>query len=130
MPPRDVRCPRWLLAACAAGALSSGAATLAADVSNCLKLTVQSGAGAVLANACSDRLNVMYCVEGASAERGCADKPRDVTTLFPGATVLLRGYDGQAGAVHWAVCAYPEAPVGWDPGPGRAYACKKTCVMC
>jgi hypothetical protein len=102
----------------------------AADVAQCLKLSPRAGADAVLANACSQRLNLMLCVEGGKGTLRCADKPRDVITLFPGASVAVAGYDGVSGSLHWAVCVYPEAPVGWDPGPDRPYACKKTCVMC
>ena len=72
----------------------------------------------------------MYCVEGAEGARGCAQKPKDVITLMSGDSAALAGFDGRAGPVHSAVCLYPEAPVGWDPGPDHPYGCKKTCVMC
>jgi hypothetical protein len=102
----------------------------AADVSNCLKVVAKTGADASIANGCSQRLNVILCIDGGQGARRCADKRTDVITLFPGASATLTGYDGQAGSAHWAVCVYPEAPVGWDPGPDRPYTCKKTCVMC
>jgi hypothetical protein len=117
----------WL---CAAGCvLWPGVAPVAADgVRDCLKMEAKPGATAVLVNVCSQRLNVMYCIQSAQSRRSCAGKPTDVTTLFPAASTGLADYDGAP--VHWAVCIYPEAPVAWDHGPDHAYACKKTCVMC
>jgi hypothetical protein len=117
----------WL---CAAGCLLlPGVAPVSADgVRDCLTVESKPGASAVLMNRCSQRLNVMYCIQSAQAQRSCASKPSDVTTLFPGASTALTGYDGAP--VHWAVCIYPEAPVAWDHGPDHAYSCKKTCVMC
>ena len=104
------------------------AAANAGGVRDCLKVEAKSGGSAVLTNSCSQRLNVMYCIQSAQAQRSCANKPADVTTLFPGTAAALVGYDGAP--VHWAVCIYPEAPVAWDHGPDHAYSCKKTCVMC
>jgi hypothetical protein len=127
---RELRrgCGRMMfIAGCLVPAVLLQPAT-AADLTRCLKLDSRPGGEASLANGCSQRLNVMLCVEGGQGARRCADKPNDVITLFPGGTASLAAYTGQS--VHWAVCVYPEAPVGWDPGPDRPYTCKKTCVMC
>ena len=124
--PDLTRLTRWLLPACCALALGNAAA---ADVGDCLKLADKNG-GAVFSNVCIDWLNVMYCIEGGQGPTACASKPKDVITLTTGDSVPVSGYDGRVGSVHWAVCPYPEAPVGWDPGPDRPYTCRKTCVMC
>ena len=118
---------RWWCVFCCLSFLGV-AATNAGGVRDCLKVEAKPGSEALLANGCSQRLNVMYCIQSAQAQRSCANKPTDVTTLFPGAATALMDYDGAP--VHWAVCIYPEAPVAWDPGPDHAYSCKKTCVMC
>ena len=116
------------LLACAALAMAPAAS--AADVGNCLNLVTRPGADAALTNVCTDWLNLMYCIDGGQATPACTDKPKDVVTLMTGDSVPLPGYDGRAGRLRWAVCAYPEAPVGWQPAQGEAYVCKKTCVMC
>jgi hypothetical protein len=120
----------WLRAACCAAALAAaGAAHAGAD--ECVKLSAKPGSDAVLTNRCSEWLNVRYCVDSATAARNCASKPKDIITLFPGDGFTLPGYEAEGrGAVHWAACMYPEAPVGWLPGPDSPYTCKKTCVMC
>jgi hypothetical protein len=103
----------------------------AAEVKHCVKLTVTTDGSASLANACSDRLNLSYCVDNPSSTKSCAKTPLGVTTLMPGATEMIPAYAGEgAGPVYWAVCVYPEAPVGWKPGLDSAFTCKKTCVMC
>jgi hypothetical protein len=118
------RCPlRWLHAV----VLALAPPAIAADVGNCLDLLSTPGA---INNVCADWLNFMYCVDGATGTVACTEKPKDIITLVPGNRVALPGYDGRAGTLHWAVCAYPEAPVGWEPAKGEAYTCKKTCVMC
>jgi hypothetical protein len=119
-----------LLLACHAAVLVFAAPAIAADISECLQLETRPGADAALSNVCIDWLNVMYCVDGAHDGAACADKPKDVITLVPGNSVALPGYDGGTGSLRWAVCAYPAAPVGWEPARGPAYTCKKTCVMC
>lgn len=118
---------RWWCVFCCLSSLGVAAA-YAGSVRDCLKVEAKSSGSAVLTNVCSQRLNVMYCVQSARAQRSCTNKPADVTTLFPGTAAALVGYDGAP--VHWAVCIYPEAPVAWDHGPDHAYSCKKTCVMC
>ncbi len=98
---------------------------------DCIKLSVPDSSDASFANGCADRLNVMYCVDNARSKRSCTIVPRDVTTLDPTASEVIAGYaaDG-GGALRFAVCAYPEAPVGWSGDAAGAYTCKKTCVMC
>ena len=121
---------RRLLLVCHAIVLAFATSAIAADVGNCLKLETRPGADAAFSNVCIDWLNVMYCVDGGQGGPACADKPKDVITLMPGNSVALSGYDGRTGSLRWAVCAYPEAPVGWEPARDQAYTCKKTCVMC
>lgn len=120
----------WLPAAwCVAALAATGAAY--ADARECVKLSAKPGSDAVLTNGCSEWLNLQYCVDSATGARSCASKPKDVITLFPGAGYTVPGYDAEGrGAVHWAACMYPEAPVGWVPGRDSPYTCKKTCVMC
>lgn len=104
---------------------------LAADLSECVKLAVKPSGEASLTNGCTGRLNIMYCVDNPNSAKACSGPPISITTLSPGGTDVLPSYgrDGD-GAVYWAVCLYPEAPVGWTPGPTSAFTCKKTCVMC
>jgi hypothetical protein len=121
----------WLGAACNALAVGFGPLTQAADISGCLKFEVKPNGDAVLANVCNERLNVSYCVDRPESTRSCATKARDIVTLFPGMADTLPGYAAEGtGPVYWAVCIYPEAAVGWTPGPDSLYTCKKTCVMC
>jgi hypothetical protein len=121
----------FLGAACYALALGCVPIGQAADISGCLKLEVKPNGDAELTNSCVERLNVSYCVDRAESTRSCATKAKDIVTLFPGAADTLRGYAAEGGGpVYWAVCAYPEAAVGWTPGPDSPYSCKKTCVMC
>jgi hypothetical protein len=129
-PTRGSVDARWLRTAwCAIALAAAGAAYAGAN--ECVKLSAKPGSDAVLTNGCSEWLNVQYCVESATAARGCASEPKDIITLFPGDGVTLPGYEAAGrGAVHWAACMYPEAPVGWVPGPDSPYTCKKTCVMC
>jgi hypothetical protein len=103
----------------------------ARELKECVEVSVGSSGEATLRNVCTNMLNVMYCIDSARTARACSNPRRDVTTLAPGAAELVASYavDG-AGAVYLAVCAYPEAPVEWTPGPGGVYTCKKTCVMC
>ena len=105
------------------------APALLADVTDCLKVVPGAGGSAAFSNVCIDWVNVMYCIEGGQGATACASKPKDVYSLVTGASVPVEGYAG-ASSLHWAACMYPEAPVGWDPGPDRPYTCKKTCVMC
>jgi len=103
----------------------------AAELKDCVKLLIAANGEATLTNVCSDRLNLIYCVDDANSPRGCAKASLDVTTLFPGSKSLIPAFAGtSADSVHWAVCVYPEAPVQWKPGPDSPYACRKTCVMC
>lgn len=103
----------------------------AAELKECVRLLVRANGDATLSNACSDRLNIIYCVDNAKSPRACSTASLGVTTLSPGSVDLIPSYaDTGAGSVHWAVCVYPEAPVQWKPGPDSPYACRKTCVMC
>jgi len=103
----------------------------AAELKECVKLVVAANGDVALINACSDRLNIIYCVDNAKSPRSCSEASLGVTTLLPGSKDLIPAYaDTGAGSVHWAVCVYPEAPVQWKPGPQSPYACRKTCVMC
>jgi hypothetical protein len=101
------------------------------DLEECVKLAVKPSGEASLTNGCSDRLNLIYCIENPGSAKGCSKMPLGITTLVPGASEPIPSYgaDG-AGAIHWAVCVYPQAPVGWKPGPDSPYTCRKTCVMC
>jgi hypothetical protein len=103
----------------------------AVELKECLKLVVKSNGDASLANACSNMLNVTYCVDNPKSARACSAEPLGITTLSPGSSDLIPSYvDSGAGAVYWAVCVYPEAAVDWKPGPESGHACRKTCVMC
>jgi len=103
----------------------------AADLSGCVKLAIKPGGEASITNACTSRMNIMYCVDNPNSAKACSQTPISITTLSPGGTDVLPSYtkDG-GGEVYWAVCTYPEAPVKWTPGPGSPFTCKKTCVMC
>jgi hypothetical protein len=120
-----------LRAACCLALVCVAAPGTAAELKDCVKLTVKADGAASLANACGDRLNLIYCVDNPDSAKSCAKAPLGVTTLMPGAVEPILSYasDG-AGPVYWAVCVYPEAPVNWKPGPDSGFACKKTCVMC
>src|SRR4051794_40236103 len=96
----------------------------AAELKDCVKLLIAANGEATLTNVCSDRLNLIYCVDDADSPRGCAKASLDVTTLFPGSKQLILATG--ADSVHWAVCVYPEAPVQWKPGPDSPYACRKS----
>jgi len=125
-----VRIAKWpiVCAALLAGMLPR---SQAADLRDCVKLLVAANGEATLTNVCSDRLNIIYCVDDATSTRSCAKASLDIITLFPGSKDLIPAFAGSgANSVHWAVCVYPEAPVQWKPGPGSPYACRKTCVMC
>ena len=102
-----------------------------AELKDCLRLKTEVSGGVVLSNVCTERLNIIYCVDNARSARSCARESLGVTTLMPRAADALPSYtDDGAGAVYWAVCVYPEAPIQWKPGPESPYVCKKTCVMC
>ncbi len=103
-----------------------------ADLRECIKLTVQADGSATLTNGCSDRLNFSYCIDNPNSAKACRRAAAAaIVTLSPGASDRIPSYvaDG-AGALHAAVCVYPEAPVGWEPGAGATFTCRKTCVMC
>ena len=103
----------------------------ARELKECVQFTVNPGGEASLTNVCADRLNLMYCLDNPRSGRACSAGRRDITTLAPSARETIPSYSADgAGSIYWAVCAYPEAPVDWKPGPDAAYACKKTCVMC
>jgi hypothetical protein len=111
--------------------LCFGAAGNAADLSKCMKFAVAADGAASLTNACGDRLNMLYCVDNANSARRCSAPPFRVTTLSPGGAEPLPSYTADGGGnVYWAVCAYPEAPIDWKPGPDSTFICRKTCVMC
>lgn len=103
----------------------------AASVDECVQMVTPRGAEPSLTNGCMDRLNLMICVDHPDSPRSCALPAKDIVTLDPQVVEPLGPHaaDGSRG-VYWAVCAYPEAPVGWRPGPNSPYTCKKTCVMC
>jgi hypothetical protein len=120
-----------LLGACCTLAAGLIAPSRAADVSGCLKLEVKPSGDAALTNVCAEWLNVNYCVDRPESSRSCAANAKDIVTLLPGAADTLPSYAALgAGPVYWAACVYPEAAVGWVPGPDSPYTCKKTCVMC
>ena len=100
----------------------------AGSLDDCLKLTAKPDGSARLANVCGSRLNIIYCIDHPDSAKTCARIPLPVTTLFPGAEDVIPTHAD--GALRAAVCVYPEAPVGWQPGPDSPYTCKKTCVMC
>jgi hypothetical protein len=103
----------------------------AASVDECVQMVTPRGGEPSLTNVCMDRLNLMICVDHPDSPRSCAHPAKDIVTLDLNGMEPLGPHaaDG-AGRVHWAVCVYPEAPVGWRPGPASPYSCKKTCVMC
>lgn len=72
-----------------------------------------------------------HCVDHSDGAKSGSQPPLGVVTLFPGSSDVIAGYASHgSGAVYWAVCLYPEAPVDWKPGPDSPYLCNKTCVMC
>jgi hypothetical protein len=103
----------------------------AAELKDCVKLVVSSNGDAALINACSERLNVTYCVDNPKSAKACSRESIGITTLFPGSADLIPSYiDYGAGPVYWAVCVYPKAAVDWKPVADSPYGCRKTCVMC
>jgi hypothetical protein len=115
-----------LLAATLLLAISGGAA----ELKDCIKLQPKGG-DATFTNVCTNTINIMYCVDNAASARSCAQKTGRVVTLGPNAVEVIPDFGGAGkGEIHSALCAYPEAPEGWKPGPNNAYTCKKTCVMC
>jgi hypothetical protein len=103
----------------------------AAELKDCVTLVVSSNGDATLINACSEGLNVTYCVDNPKSAKSCSREPLGITTLWPGSADLIPSYiDHGAGSVYWAVCVYPEAAVHWKPGTDSPYGCRKTCVMC
>jgi hypothetical protein len=121
---------RRIQLACSILLLALAGPAPAADVTGCLRIVAKAGADAALANGCIDWLNVMYCIDGGPAGPPCADTPKDVITLQTEGVFTVSGFDGRNGTLRSAVCAYPEAPVGWEPARSDAHTCKKTCVMC
>jgi hypothetical protein len=119
---------RWANALLSMLALGLSSAATADGLDDCLKLTAKPEGGARLTNACGSRLNIIYCIDQPDSAKTCASDSLPVTTLFPGADDVVPAYSG--GALRAAICVYPEAPVGWRPGPDSPYTCKKTCVMC
>lgn len=119
---RGILIPLCVAAACAA------TLTRAEDLQNCIKFGA-SGGEAQLTNICSERLNMMVCVDNLASARACDKALTDIVTLNPGGVERLSTYvsDGR-GNVHWGICIYPTAPVDWKPG--AEVICKKTCVMC
>jgi hypothetical protein len=107
------------------------AVSAAEDLNGCVAFAVRPDGAGMLTNRCGSRLNVTYCIDNPASARSCTKPPLAVATLAREASERIPSYasDG-AGPVHWAVCAYPEAAVDWTPGPGGAFACRKTCVMC
>ena len=109
-------------------ALAISCSATGAGLDECLKLAALPDGSARLANVCGDRLNIIYCIDHADSPKACSGASLPVTTLFPNAQDPIASYSG--GALRAAVCVYPEAPVGWQPGADSTYSCKKTCVMC
>lgn len=103
---------------------------VAAELNDCVQFSAGADGAAQLTNVCSDRLNMMYCVDNDASPRACARHLGDVITLNPGSVERIPTYanDGR-GQVHWGICVYPTAPVNWQPGAAEV-TCKKTCVMC
>jgi hypothetical protein len=122
---------RYALAACCLLLTCTALPTHGADLRECIRLEVQADGSATLTNRCSSRLNFIYCIDSANSVKACTSAAPTIVTLSPGASDRIPSYlaDG-AGALHSAVCIYPEAPVGWKPGAGGAFTCRKTCVMC
>jgi hypothetical protein len=116
---------------CCLCAIGLGLTGHAAELKECVKLAVQRSGVASLTNGCSQRLNVTHCVDHSDGAKSGSQPPLGVVTLFPGSSDVIAGYASHgSGAVYWAVCLYPEAPVDWKPGPDSPYLCNKTCVMC
>lgn len=111
------------------GALN--APTHAATATECLRFEIKPNGDAQLINACSDPLNLLYCVESDQDERPCSTLSGPVITLHYGVAATLPGYVAAGKPVlHQAVCFYPQAPIDWKPGSVNGWGCKKTCVMC
>jgi hypothetical protein len=94
-----------LRAVCCLALLCIGIPGTAAELKDCIKLTVKPDGAASLTNACSDRLNLMYCIDNPNSTKSCANTPLGVTTLMPGAADAIPAYGKDGGdAVYWAVC--------------------------
>jgi hypothetical protein len=121
-----MRRPYTLYLASALWAISAGAA----ELKDCIKLEPKGG-DATFTNVCTNTINIMYCVDNAASQRSCSQKVDRVVTLPPNAVEVIPEFGGAGkGEIFSALCAYPQAPEGWKPGPNNAYTCKKTCVMC
>ena len=122
---------RAVRAACGPFFLCVGVSASAAELTECVRFAVQADGAASLTNVCSDHLNVTYCIDNPNSARICTNVPLGVTALSPGAVELVPSYtaDG-AGPVYWAVCAHPQVPINWKPGPDSTFICRKMCVMC
>src|SRR5262249_16816610 len=97
----------------------------AAQLKDCLNLVVSPSGDASLINTCTERLNVTYCIDNPKSAKDCSREPLGITTLGPGGADPIHSYvDHGAGAVYWAVCAYPEAAVHWKPGTDSPYECR------
>jgi hypothetical protein len=111
--------------------LCVGLPAAALELSDCVKFAVGPDSTASLTNICSDRLNLLYCIDNPNSPRLCSKAPLGVTTLTPNAVELIPSYTAHgAGPVYWAACAYPQAPLNWKPGPDSRFICRKTCVKC
>lgn len=119
---------REIVAALCVAAVCVTPLAWADDLQDCIKFGA-SGGEAHLTNACSERLNMMVCVDNPASARACDKRLPDIVTLNPGGVERLSGYVAEGrGNVHWGICLYPTAPVDWKPG--GEVICKKTCVMC
>jgi hypothetical protein len=118
-------------AACCLSLTAAALPARGADLQECIKLEVQANGSATLTNVCGSRLNFIYCIDNLDSDKACTSATLAIVTLSPGASDRIPSYvaDG-AGVLRSAVGVYPEAPVGWKPGAGSAFACRKTCVMC
>jgi hypothetical protein len=105
------------------------ATTSAAELKDCIKL-VQKGDSATLTNICSDMINMIYCVDNSASPRTCSGELDRVVTLVPNGVEIIPEFGGGKSEIYSALCVYPQAPIGWKPGPSNPYTCKKTCVMC
>jgi len=103
----------------------------AAAPDECVQLEISESTGAKFTNICNEMMNVMYCVDSPTSPKTCSAERLGVTTLVPLSFEIVPDYVGEGiGPIYSAICAYPTAPIGWNPGADNPFTCKKTCVMC
>jgi len=104
---------------------------LSAEPRECIELSANGPDGPKFTNVCNEMINVMYFVDNPRSPKSCSAERLGITTLVPLSTETVPDYAATGkGEIYSAICAYPTAPVGWKPGPGNPFECKKTCVMC